>query len=161
MPIILLSSYEEYTDENGDHRSRRIKIESQYPWEGQELLQGGEGGLVIANGSSYTTAFMEAFIDGTFIRGEGITIHEAETNAWNKYLARNECEEHSWVARGYQNGAGFCSKCNTFSPKVFSGEELGQFCKVCNVGTTYSWDIDAETKIYTFFCREHEPKHKY
>ena len=155
MPTILLSSYELYKDSDGIERARRKEITSVYPWLDAELLQGGESGLVFSPKGNYTTAFIEAFIDGTFIRGEGKNLVEAEYSAWEKYLARNECPQHEWSPRNYKNGAGFCIHCNTFKSYAFTGEELGQFCHDCGVGTTYSWDFDKEKEEFIFGCELH------
>lgn len=156
MPVILLSNYESYTDGDGVKRARRAQVESQYPWVGAQLLQGGNGGVVFKReGGTYTTSFMEAFIDGTFIRGEGATIQEAETSAWAKYELRNACAVHEWEARGYHNGAGICKNCNTFQSNVFTGDQLKQFCSECGVGTTYSWELIKGTKEYSYECELH------
>lgn len=63
-------------------------------------------------------------------------------------------------SRNYHNGAGFCSRCNTFGSQVFTGEQLGQHCKVCAVGTTYHWGRNETTGEQEFLCEEHYAKNK-
>ena len=156
MPTITLSDYETYVKDDGRTASRRVQVESQYPWEGYDLLQGGSGGIVFKReGGNYTTCFMEAFIDNTFIRGEGDTFAEAETHAWEQYKRRVACEPHEWEARGYHNGGAICAKCTSFGSEIFSGEQLRQFCKDCGVGTTYSWELIEGTNEFEYACEVH------
>lgn len=156
MPIIHLSGYEPIPEpEPGGPLNRRIQVKSQYEWPADCYLQGGTNGLVIVrNGKNYGTAFVEAFPGDTFIRGEGATVAEAETNCWNKYQSKVNCPSHEWETRGYKNGAGFCKKCNAFQSKVFTGEQLGFHCSVCGVGTLHHIDGPA------IFCEEHFPYRK-
>ncbi|KQO98779.1 hypothetical protein ASF30_12005 [Leifsonia sp. Leaf264] len=116
------------------------------------LVQGGGHGIVFRRdgGSAYNTAFVEAFPEGTFIRGEGATIEEAEDAAWAKYQQYVSCPTHEWEPRGYVNGAGFCKHCNQFGSKVFTPEQLGLHCHVCGIPTYWS---SAGGK---FFCPDHE-----
>lgn len=134
----------------GDGRTNMV---SSYPWPAETYLQGGSKGVVIVrNGQNYTTAFIEAVPpEGGFFRGEGPSLEEAETKAWEKYVASRACANHEWEARGYTNGGGFCKHCNTFGSNVFSGEQLGQLCATCNEGTTY---INYEDQ---WWCKEHYP----
>lgn len=143
MPIIKLSAFSKASDKN---------IESIYPWEGVELLQGGDRGVVVggANGG-YRTAFVEAFIDGTFIRGEGETIEKAEKAAWKQYQQRQQCPGHEWEPRGYKNRAGFCKHCNTFQSDVIDPADFGFICVECSMGT-----FDHET-VNGMYCKEHYP----
>lgn len=128
---------------------KNTKVFTTHDWPEGMFIQGGEHGLVIARskGETYITAFVEAFPD-TFIRGEGKSITEAEDNAWEQYQKELSCGIHEYETRGYTNGAGFCKKCDQFQSKVFTGEQLGQFCIVCGVGTyrCYSdkayWDAE-------------------
>lgn len=138
-------------------------VEAVHPWPESTFLQGGFKGLVVSrepNTPSYTTVFVEAFVDNTFIRGEGTSLEEAETSAWNKFLQYRACPGHEWESRGYQNGAGFCKHCNKFASGVFSGEELGQFCATCGKGTFYGQvpslhrDTDPEY-VEHWYCELH------
>lgn len=151
---------------------RNTKVFTIHDWPEGILIQGGSHGIVGVRSThtTYTTAFVEAFPD-TFIRGEGETISEAEDDAWKKYQKQLSCEGHEYEARGYTNGLGFCKKCNRSQSRVFSGEQLGQFCFICGVGTTYScysdkayWDAEMgwirdpatkEDKV-NWYCEEHK-----
>lgn len=135
-------------------------FESIYPWIGAELLQAGGKGLVISNQGNYTTAFFEAFIDDTFIRGEGQTLAEAETDAWNKYQTYNKCAGHEWEPRSYTNGVGFCKHCNKFKSKAFTPEELGFSCHECNIPTYYSYSKQEDGSTI-FGCENHVVRNQY
>lgn len=128
-------------------------FDAQYPWpEDMSLLQGGTSGLVIrpaSKGGNYGTAFVEAFPAGTFIRGEGPTVPEAETACWEKYQRDQGCPGHEYEARHYRNGGGICKHCGRFASKAFTPEQLGCFCKKCGVPTFWS-RIDED-----FYCEEH------
>ena len=131
-------------------------VESIYEWPEGSFLQAGHKGIVLsASGRSYTTAFLEAFLKGTFIRGEGATIEEAETAAWEKFQRSESCPKHEWESRGYTNGAGFCKHCNFFKSKVFTGEDLNQFCEICHVGTTWGATTNPQTHTEIWGCEEH------
>ncbi len=67
--------------------------------------------------------FFEAFPKGTFIRGEGTDIAEAERNAFDQYLRHVACD-HVWGRQRpggelYTNGAAFCRKCGGFLARKF------------------------------------------
>lgn len=139
---------------------------AQHPWTEKAYLQGGRKGLVVARGSneSYITAFVEAFIDDGdvdsdgFYRGEGSTVEEAETNAWQKYQAAIECAKtgHDYEPRGYRNGCGICKKCQKFSSKIFTGEQLGQYCEVvrdCNKGSLGDTTVIGHERLLA--CDDH------
>ena len=69
------------------------------------------------------TPFFEAFLPGTFIRGEGETIQEAEAKAFDQYEREKTCS-HLWGRQRpggalYTNGAGWCRKCRAFRSKMF------------------------------------------
>ena len=140
------------------------------PWPQGLFIQGGKSGLVLArDGQHYLTAFVEVFPEGTFIRGEGTTIAEAEERAWEKYQRGIDCV-HEYVAGGYTNGGGLCAVCGQFGSGVFTGEQLGQFCEVCAAGTTWCrwsasaywdtnrcWPVDPDPAASVWFCSEHAP----
>lgn len=136
----------------------RVPYQCQYEWPEDCLCQGGSHGIVL--GREGTTAFFEAFPRNpdTFIRGEGETVEEAETACWNKYQKYLACPsptgQHEFEPRNYQNGAGVCKYCGFFGPQVFTGEELGQFCEICGVGTTYSPNNDDKEHV-TWYCEKH------
>lgn len=75
------------------------------------------------NGIIPATPFFEAFPKGTFIRGEGKSIAEAERAAFSKFERDMACD-HLWGRQRpsgvlYANGAGFCRKCGGFRSKMF------------------------------------------
>lgn len=120
------------------------------------LLQGGTNGVVFdrASGTSYRTAFVEAFLDDSFYRGEGDSIEAAEAACWDKYVRTTACSGHEWEARGYKNGAGFCKHCNKFESKRFTPEQLGLYCGYCQKPTFYGEATTTEG-VEEFFCEEH------
>ena len=129
-------------------------VEAIHPWPEGTFLQGGTKGLVISSDGNYRTAFVEVGADNSFFRGEGATLEEAEHAAWNKYTAAQACAHHEFEPRGYRNGAGFCKHCNKFAGNVFTGEQLGQFCRVCGVGTTYA-NVKTVEDVAAWFCELH------
>lgn len=67
--------------------------------------------------------FFEAFIPGTFIRGEGKDIEEAERKAFAQFEREALCD-HLWGRQRprralYTNGAGWCRKCGAFRSSMF------------------------------------------
>jgi len=85
-------------------------------WPDDCMVQWGHG-IVSA------VPFFEAFPPGTFIRGEGASIAEAEAKAFAQYESEFQCH-HVWgrhhARRGtYLNGAGWCRKCGAFRGKMF------------------------------------------
>lgn len=67
--------------------------------------------------------FFEAFPKGTFIRGEGADIAEAEQKAFEQYQRALACD-HKWGRQRpggelYTNGAGWCRKCGGFRGRMF------------------------------------------
>lgn len=135
-----------------------------HPWPPETAVSAGRGVVLRSRSGEepYVTLFMEAYPPGaSFIRGEGETPAECENAAWAKYQVALHCPAtedgaHDWEPRGYVNGAGFCRHCNTFRAGCFTGEELGQFCVVCGVGTTYS-NRATDDGSREFFCEEHSP----
>lgn len=97
---------------------------ARHPWPEEVYVQGGKTGIVFVDGGEdYRTAFVEAFPGGTFLRGEGKTLSEAEDSCWTQYQRFVTCDgsgKHGpFERRGYRNGAGFCTKCGTWMNKVF------------------------------------------
>ncbi|MEJ7648586.1 MAG: hypothetical protein WKF57_05965 [Nakamurella sp.] len=145
------------------------------PWPDDVYLQGGGRGLVFrrnpaeGEAGSYTTAFVEAFVVGSFLRGEGPTIADAEKSCWDSYQRLLHCPgptgEHSWkpgrtLRSGfdpYRNGAGFCEHCNAFRSGLFTAEELGQFCQTCGEPTMWHYERDADG-VDRFLCETHTPR---
>lgn len=96
-------------------------VEARHPWPDDVGVQGGKNGLVFVRGTTetYRTAFVEASPGGTFLRGEGATVQEAEDACWAKYQTFLSCdgtgEPHGpFEPRHYDNGAGFCTRCGAW-----------------------------------------------
>ncbi|PPS89520.1 hypothetical protein [Streptomyces sp. MH60] len=104
---------------------KNTRTEAQHDWPDDVFIQGGERGVVVGGpGGAYQTAFFEAFPGGTFLRGEGKTLAEAEEKCWKQYQTFTACdgtgEPHGpFERRQYRNGAGFCTRCGTWMSKVF------------------------------------------
>lgn len=127
-----------------------------HPWPPETRVSAGRG-VVFVRGTDrvYTTLFMEVYPPGAaFIRGEGATTQECEDAAWAKYQLAISCQ-HEWEPRGYLNGAGLCRICNTFGTRLFTGEQLGQYCRVCSEPTTHHWET--RDSVTTFLCARHTP----
>lgn len=103
-------------------------------------IQGGERGVVIGSRGARRTAFFEAFPTigsvGTFIRGEGDSIKDAEADAWAKYTKQTACEDHEWsrVFKGNERTDGYaiCTKCGLKGKAL---EPLTK-CHICDSPTT-------------------------
>lgn len=100
-------------------------VEARHPWPEDMFIQGGKRGVVFVRGTSdtYWTAFVEAFPGGTFIRGQGATVEEAEDAAWAKYQTFLNCDgtgqpHGPFEARHYENGSGFCTRCGAWMSGV-------------------------------------------
>jgi hypothetical protein len=98
--------------------------EAQQDWPEDVFIQGGEHGVVLGGpDGAYQTAFFEAFPGGTFLRGEGTTLAEAEEKCWKQYQIYSACDGNGphgpYERRAYTNGAGFCTRCGTWMSKVF------------------------------------------
>ena len=113
-----------------------------HPWPEDCFVQSGDRGLVLAT-QSYTTAFFEAFpiSPECFLRGEGLTIAEAEQKCWDWYQQICNCKlDHADPAnfdkRGYKNGLGVCKNCKV-RLKIFEPSEI---CCKCGVACYYSRD---------------------
>lgn len=98
---------------------------SSHDWPDDILVQGGGNGVVIqrSTGGSYRTAFVEAFPGGTFLRGEGKTIADADDACWAQYVKFGQCEHGPYEPRSYTNGCGFCVKCGMWFVDVCEPSE--------------------------------------
>jgi len=108
-------------------RIRHTAAVARHPWPEGTFLQGGERGLVLTVEGSYRTAFVEGSPPdgpgpGTFLRGEGATLSEAEDACWARYQAIVTCPAHPshgpFERRHYRNGAGFCERCGSWFSRV-------------------------------------------
>jgi hypothetical protein len=89
-------------------------VEAQRPWPDDVYIQGG--------GGNRRPAFVEVSTSSSFIRGEGVTMYDAEDDAWAKYQRVLTCarggEHGPYEARHYENGCGFCAKCGVWFSDV-------------------------------------------
>lgn len=91
---------------------------ARHPWPHDCDIQGGDRGITFTGGDPYLTAFFEAF-PGTFLRGEGPTIADAEDACWVQFQKMEACEHGPFERRHYTNGAGFCTVCGTWFSNIF------------------------------------------
>lgn len=127
--------------------------ECKHDWPEDCKVQAGSRGIVLSKSKgNYRTAFFEAFPNNpdTFIRGEGLTIEDAETAAWNKLLTYQACVGHEFERRNYTNGVGFCKHCGLFKPHAF--DPLTR-CIICDSPTDYGYD-----KKGRYYCKDHIDK---
>lgn len=93
----------------------RTGEQAQHPWPEGMFIQGGKSGVVFTPDGDYRTAFVEAFPDRVFLRGEGATIADAEDACWARYQTLVNCPAHPehgpFEAREYTNGVGYCTQC--------------------------------------------------
>lgn len=118
------------------------------PWPEGTFVQGGD----FSYNHEKKVAFVEAFPEGLYLRGEGATIREAEDKTWTKYQKWLDCPGHEWETRDYKNGYGFCKHCGTGKSDVFTYEEAGAFCVQC--GKADYWHVTREGDI---LCKECAP----
>lgn len=137
--------------------SARTRYTFQHPWPADTAVSAGMNGIVLRHGGGHcTTAFMEFYPGGWFIRGEGNTLAECEQQAWNQYQTALVCPSgkgHQWQARGHTNGGGWCAHCSIFRSDAFTGEQLNQFCLICSRPTTFWHDKTLGVSL----CSEHNP----
>lgn len=105
--------------------------------------------------NSYTTAFFEVFPKNpdTFIRGEGKTVAEAETKAFEMFQRIVNCPGHEFERRGYTNGAGFCKHCGMFKGKAFEPTTL-----CCRCGTPTNYGVDTTGGFWCETCYPDMPE---
>jgi len=135
-------------------------------WPEECFCQAGDNGIVLTESTvedalvgemkHYHTAFFEAFPEiggvGTFIRGEGATIIDAEASAWEQYQKLSVCPGHEFEARGYTNGAGFCKHCGMFASNVIEPTDP---CRKCGKPTWYG--LDNEGRRWCERCAKEMP----
>lgn len=127
---------------------------------GEIYVQGGNG-IVIGfkdSGPPRRTAFVECFPEGTFIRGEGATVAEADEDCWAKLRAYLDCPGHAWVPNKPDQPAGTCSLCRTRRSDAFTAEELGLSCTRCSAPTFDRAIGDPERSLLCSAC---DPKKAY
>ncbi len=134
---------------------------ARHPWPEDCLIQGGSRGVVFREGSPYRTAFVEAF-PGTFLRGEGATITEAEDACWAKYERLAACpHDQGFDRRHYVNGSGFCRRCGTWFPDRVTGfDALPEYYEHSNrpslMERAFSGDTGAAAEIIGTVARVNE-----
>lgn len=123
-------------------------------WPESAYLQCGDKGIVISEGTAYTTAFFEAFPKDpdTFIRGEGITLEEAELNAYNKYQKILACPKHEYKQKK-DSEYGVCIHCNLSTSNIFPPTHN---CAVCGKEHINYWNIKNEMLCQLHFMEQHE-----
>lgn len=105
--------------------------------------------------------FFEAFPPGTFIRGEGADIAQAEQSAFAQYQRDLACD-HQWGRqhpgpRGtlYTNGAGWCRKCGAFRGKMFKPiVELGGWRKPLSRSEFWVIEEEPDPEFDAYFDRK-------
>lgn len=111
-------------------RVTRTDHMTRYAWPTEMGLQGGKSGVVenpaVPDSPVFTTRFVEAWLPGvTFLRGEGGSFEEAEDRVWARYMRMRSCPaapgHGPFDAKGYANGAGFCTRCGTWFVSAVTG----------------------------------------
>jgi hypothetical protein len=120
----------------------------QYEWPDCKLQGNGVGFVFGGKEKPRETAFFEAFPRNphTFIRGEGETMEEAETAAWQKHQKTLACAGHKYK-RHCDNGSGTCRHCGLFQSDVLPCLHRCHTCDMVGVGHYWS---DRQ-----HYCREH------
>jgi hypothetical protein len=132
-----------------------------HPWPADCEVQGGRAGVVFSEAGNYRTAFVEAF-PGTFLRGEGKTIAEAEDACWAKYEVLAACpHDQGFERRHYINGAGHCRRCGTWFGRAVTGfEPLPEYYEPSPYGSlldrAFAADPDALAEVIGTVARKDE-----
>lgn len=135
---------------------------ARHPWPEGCHVQGGARGLVFRDGEPYRTAFVEAFPAGTFLRGEGKTITEAEDACWAQYEHLSACpHDEGFDRRDYVNGSGFCRRCGTWFGRRVTGfdplpEHYQPSRRLTLLDRVFSGDGTAITKVLDSLARVDE-----
>lgn len=135
-----------------------------HDWPASTAVSAGNGVVFGSRaGGSYTTLFMECYPpEGGFLRGEGETPEDCEDAVWAKYQLMLHCapdtdgspRQHQFDPAGYKNGSGICTHCGTWRQNVFTAEQLGQVCHVCQEPTIHSWRQLPDGTLQ-FACEKH------
>lgn len=108
-------------------------------WPVDTAMQAG-GGSIDGIGK---IIFLEANFKDYYVRGEGNTIEEAESNAFKLYEKYMNCD-HSFTRMGDDSRIGVCNKCSLKKRDFF---ELISKCAICEkIGAAHHFD----KKIYCF-----------
>lgn len=92
------------------------------PWPDDLYIQGGHGWA--SSKGYHDEYFFEAMggTPGTFLRGTGPTMADAETKVWQVWQHMAACPaapaHGPFEPRGYTNGAGYCTGCGSWFSKV-------------------------------------------
>ncbi len=134
-------------------RGRANPYELLCSWPDDCYVQWGSKGIVFGANGGRVTAFFEAFpkSPNTFIRGEGVTVADAERSAFEQFNRNRACPSHEFERRGYTNGAGICKHCGLFNAHAFAPSTL---CEICSGPTNFSFGVDGERK-YHWYCETH------
>lgn len=127
-------------------------------WPLDSHLQCGDDGIVFKGENHYNTAFFEAFLLKTFLRGEGETIKIAEEKAFEKYLKIKNCPQHEFER--YKSGGsnvgryGICKHCNYKTDMAFIPEHKCVICGKENVN--FELDIiELQKGNRQKYCKDH------
>lgn len=127
-------------------------------WPDNSFLQCGDDGIVFKDDKDYTTAFFEAFLLKTFLRGEGENINIAEEKAFEQYFKIKNCPNHEFER--YKSGGsnigryGICKHCNYRLDMIFIPEHCCVTCGKENVN--FELDIiELKKGNRNNYCLEH------
>lgn len=114
-------------------------------WDEDTFVQGDHEGLVFSKDDIETVAFFEAFPINpkTFIRGEGVSLEEAEDNAWKTFQNIINCANHEFERLKNSNHA-TCKHCDLFQSDVLKSINN---CSVCNKEEVYIEDYDTKKHL--------------
>lgn len=133
---------------------RRLVHFAQFPWEEQGVvgIQGSSSCVFFDQGHRpYEAAFVEVWGGAPkFLHSQGVSILEAERNAWSAFSRILECAIHRFCAGDRRDGSGVCLNCGMVEHGVFSASDLGLRCRICRAPT---FDRDRTGIV----CEEHHP----
>ncbi len=98
--------------------------ETKLAWPKESFAQAG-GGHIDGIGKNI---FFECFLKDYHVRGEGVTLEEAERKAWELYTKYSNCN-HSFERLSENSEVGMCKKCNMKKQEMF---EILTVCSICN-----------------------------
>lgn len=131
-----------------------------HPWPEHCFVQGGSTGVALRpDGTPYRTAFVEVFPaePRTFLRGEGVSIQEAEDACWAIYQRVIACAHKEFDRAGYTNGGGLCKTCGMFWAEAFEPQPTNPCVPRPLIERVFAdRDVDAAIGIVELMARVHE-----